>query len=836
MMGARVDRTLELLVVWILAVSMLGIVATLAGHFLAPQVLVGSLLLAFGYAWRTRRVTEPTADALSPDARLIVLLLFVSLFFRLPAFNYVLGGQDEGVYVNISHYIERTGGIKVSDGPLERLQGSEYLGTYLADNRQGGIYLPGVYLNGGPDGAALQFQFYDLFPIWMALFIGIFGGLSGIYALTLFAAVAVVFMYRLALAITGAQRAAFIAGLMLAVSPLHVFFSKFPATEIPTLAFSLAGFTFLARFWNGGESAERKRWLTISALSFGALFFTRISGFMYIPFVLALAVAAAVLDADRQRQRTVGIWALGVVALYALSVAYGWCWSGHYAHDIYAASFKDLFGNLWKAGIDFSVVVALAIWGLATAVARSAKGRQQLARLFVQPARRMVGVIAGLGLAYGILKIYRLGWTSHYQNDPWLSGTWHFTGLHWHDVWASSLFALVVYMGLFVPVLGTAWILHKRADPLVEYLRVFVAGFFIYVAVLQWFIPYGPYYTRYLLSELVPYMTLFVVVIWSTITGRSRRIVGAALMTSIAYMGVASSAQLGKQSNQGLYAELRQLVAPVDSGDVILLNSLDPGLPIDAEIKMPLVYTFHKHVVSVGQTSLQDKGYIAALNAHYDDVYLITPVAEAPKGFESLGSSRVIVRAFKRSHAFPHRLDKREDMRLYLFRLARPVIPLDNAQHFDANDDWSNWLYSGWSNAETWGTWSLGTQSEIEIDPRQLPTVPAALRLDFTANAFVTAKHPEQRVQVRLDGTAVGNYIVRYPNTLLVFDVIVPSTYLHSATKIRIGLSLPDAISPSQAGVSSDSRVIALGLVSVTARAVNLSAAYVMPAQPPVPR
>lgn len=821
MMGARVDWVLELLVAWILAASGFGMAAVLAGHFLAPQVLVASLLLVFAYAWRTRRAAEPrAADPPRPHARLLVVLVLVALFFRLPAFNYVLGGQDEGVYVNISHYIEYTGGIKVSDAPLQRLQGSAFRDFYLAQNRQGGIYLPGVYLDGGANGAALQFQFYDLFPMWMALFIGLFGATFGIYALTLFAAMAVVFMYRLALAISGSQRAAFVAGLMLAVSPLHAFFSKFPVTEIPTLAFSLAGFTFLARFWSGGERGERRRWLVISAMCFGALFFTRISGFMYVPFVLALAVAAAVLDQDRWRQRAAVFWALGVMALYALSVAYGWHWSYHYSHDIYAASFKDLYGNAWKAGVGLSVIAASTVWGVAAYMSRSERGRQTLERLLVQPARRLVGVIAGLGLAYGVLKIYRLGWTSHYRNDPWLSGTWHLSGLHWHDVWASSLFALVVYMGLFVPLLGTFWMLRRHADPMVEYLRTFVAGFFVYVAVLQWVIPYGPYYTRYLLSELI-YMMLLVVVVWAKMTGRSRRLVGAALVVSIAYMGLASAAQLGKQSNQGLYTELHQLVAPVDSGDLILLDSLGPGLPNNGQIKTPLVYTFHKQVISVDRASLDDRAYLAALDARYDDVYLITPDAQAPRGFESLGSSRVRVWDFKWSHAFPHKLYMWEDMRLYLYRLARPVVPLDHTQHFGSGNGWGNWLFSGWSEAEPWGTWSLGKKAEIEIDPRQLPTVSGALKLQFAAKVFVSTGHPLQRVRVTVDGVETGSYTVRYPDTELTFDVIVSAADLRSTRRIDIVLALPDAISPKDAGQGTDTRVIALGLVSVTATAME---------------
>lgn len=819
-MAARMDRALELLVVWVLSTSALGMAAALSGYFLPAQVLLASLLLAGAYAWRTRNARDALGSR--PQARDVAVLLVVCLFFRLPAYNYILGGQDEGVYVNIAHYIERTRGIKVSDGPLLRLEGTSFVRTYLAANRRvgpsSGSYLPGVYLHARPTGSELQFQFYDLFPAWMALFIGIFGSTFGVCALTLFAVIGVLFMYRLALVVSGSQRVAVMAGLLLAVSPLHAFFSKFPVTEVPTLAFSLAGFTFLAAFWRRGDASGGGRWLVTSASCFGALFFTRISGFMYMPFVIALAAAAAVLDNNRPRQRAIGLWALAVLALYVLSVLYGWHWSYQYAHDIYASSFKRLYGNGWKAGAGLTVILALVAWAAVAWASRAEPARLMLARTLVHPARIAVSVIVGLGLLYGLFKIYRLGWSADYINNSWLSRRWHLSGHHWQDVWASSLFALVVYTGLFVPVLGVVWLLRRQTDPMIEYLRVFVAGFLVYVAVLQWVIPYGPYYTRYLLSELVPYMLLFVTLVWSTLRGYRRALVSALLVISLGYAGLASTKQLGKRENAGLYGELKQLVAPVDPGDLILLEGLT-SVPAK-EIKTSLIYTFNKNVVTLSSESLRNSAYIAALNARYDDVYLASTHMEVPKGFETLDSTHVHVWAFKATHAFPRQLALREDPRLYLSRLIRPVIPLGHAVPFAAAGEWNNWLFSGWSTSESWGTWSLGSHATLGIDPRQLPEVPDALALKFRANVFVTPSHPRQRIEVRLAGALAGSYKVDYPDTTLAFDVVLPPEDLQSARKIHIGFELPDAISPKAAGVSGDSRVIALGLVSVTASAV----------------
>ena len=62
--GSQVDRALELLVVWVLAVSALGLVAALAGCFLAPQVCLAAFLLTGLYVRRANREFDPLVKAL----------------------------------------------------------------------------------------------------------------------------------------------------------------------------------------------------------------------------------------------------------------------------------------------------------------------------------------------------------------------------------------------------------------------------------------------------------------------------------------------------------------------------------------------------------------------------------------------------------------------------------------------------------------------------------------------------------------------------------------------------------------------------------------------------
>jgi len=821
-LAARVDRVLELVVVWVLVVSVLGLLTTLAGHFLAPQIAIAATLLTGVYAWRLQPIA--TLAARAPEWTHVVLLLLVCLFFRLPAFNYVLGGQDEGLYVNIAHYIERTGGIDVRDTVLEKLQGTPFVDRYLSENRhiraysgplKGGDFVSGVYIK-GPTSTRLIFQFYHMFPVWMAIFAGLFGSPFAVYALTFFALLSVVFMHRLALALTDSPQAALIAGLLLALNPLHAFFSKFPVTEVPTLAFSLIGFTYLARYWAADPRLRHRRWLLLSMLSFGVLFVTRISGFMYIPFLIAMAVASAAVDTDRVRQRAIQFWVLGVTVLYIVSVAYGLHWSGQYAKDIYRLSFERIFPRHWQAGVATIVMLMLSIWFVLVTLAQGRR-RAQVERFVVSPVLRALGLVVVAGLTLGVYKIYQLGWTSRFVGDPSLDTTWALAGSHWRALRASSLAALFVYLGPILPLAFLGVVLRRQSEPRHEFLRLFVGGFLVYVLVLQWIVPYGPYYARYLLSEAVPYMLLFTVVVWTRMpTGLARRALSAVLAITLIYSAGATAAQLGKNESGGLYKSLSQLLAPVDRADVVLLDVMGPGLPDNSELKTPIVFTFGLPAVTVSEASLANPAYLGALNARYDDVFMISPSAVPPKGFGYVGRTRVRVKAFEWNHSFPHKTFVREDMDLYLYRLTTAIFPLSHEESFAAPGAWTNWLASGWSTPESAGVWSSGTHAEVVIDPRQLPRVKQGLRLSFKVAGLVTPAYPQQRIQVSVNGVAIAPVTVTYPQRESRLQMVVSTSDLHVMRKIRIDLHLPDATTPKAIGINTDERVLGIMLETLT--------------------
>lgn len=807
-----IDHALELIACFTVIVSLVGLVAALAGVFHAPQVLLLSLLLTGAYAWKTR-VGGVLQSKVAPRWQHVLLLIAVTLFFRLPAYNYILGGQDEGLYTNIGQYIEQTGGIDVHDDVAQRLSGSPYLKTYLQENRfhdvWGNPYLLGVYSN-SHNPATLEFQFYHVFPVWIALFAGLFGSTFGVYALTFLALLSIIFFYRLALVLTASHGAALFAGLLLALSPLHAFFSKFPVSEVPALAFTLIGFTYAAAYWScQGQSESRRRWLVLSAFAFLCMFTIRMSGFTYMPFFVGVAFAALACDGEKWRRRDIQLWAGGVVAVFLLSAWYGFHWAHQTVIYNYGSWFKPFLGTHWLRGALLLIAVGLVAWGaIGWWASRSDVRRGWLASRVVASTRLAIGPMTLAILVVGAWYVYRLAWTGAYRGTSFDS-VYHIAGAGWGGAVATSLPQLVIFLGPLLVVAFLIAMARRWPDPCMELLRLFLVMFFAYAMLLRWVLPYNPYYARFLVSELAPYLILFVVCVWAALKKdtAARTLLSVCFVLSLTYAGVLSAAQIGKNEEAGLHDTLARLVAPIGPDDLILLDVHDAGV-----LKTPLVYTFGRHVVTVGQTDLADAGYMAKLASAYANTWLITPALSAPDAFMRANKSWYRVVTYKRDHFAPLALTYDPGQPLFLYELTAPKVPVDVGQAFGTGSPWLGWLTRGWSGPEPWGVWSAAETAELRIDPRSLPASSSGVVLHLQAQAFLVAQHPCQRVIVVMNDVQTGNYHPCYPTGQFQMTLQIPEALIAAEKPIVVTFELPDAQSPQSLGLSNDGRKLGISL------------------------
>jgi hypothetical protein len=674
---ARLDDALERLTVFIAATGLSGLALALCERFTAPYALGAGLLATLLYHLRFPLAPRRDAGARAAGLALgvgalrwwqLVPVLLLALALRVPAGDASLGGQDQGVYAHVAAQIVRTGGIAVHDPAYARLAATPAREAYVADNFID-PFEPGVYtIPGDPPG--FVFQFYHLFPVWLALFGGLFGmGASG-GGLVLLALVSVLFFQRLAHALTGHAGVAVAAGTLLAVNPLHAIFSKFPVSEVPTLAFAAMGFAWLARYAQGEAADRRGRWLVLSALAFACLFLTRLSGFMYLPLLFAIAWLARPLDPDAARGRALSRWALCTIGLYALSVAYGLTWTRPYALKLYDITFSLVGGAHWPivlaAGVAAAALLTVALQRLPAAGAGAARLRDAVARL-----ERWMGPVLLLLLAAGAWKLYRLGFSDIHAGEPWFAQFPGLAGAGWASVAHGSLVVVALYA---CPLVFLAYVVlaQRRWQAAGARLALlFLLCFTGYAALLNWNVPYQPFYARYFASELVPALLLFVTCAWAWVASPRGRVALAAVILVSGVYGLAwTLAGVGLRDGAGAHASLARLAAIAGDDDVLLLDAAAGQGVLPGQLKPALTHLFGRNVVTAGEATLGDVSVLEALDAAYADVYLVTGSTRPPPGFVPVAVLPLRILGYPRQSAPPSRVVPVLDERLSVYRMA----------------------------------------------------------------------------------------------------------------------------------------------------------------------
>ena len=289
---------------------------------------------------------------------MILLVVLAALPFPAEPFLPLHGGQDQGVYVSMSAHLQRKGSVFIDDPLPDVLPDDMARAVYHARMWRGRPQAaqPGIHQSRDRGEYVWHWQFYHLHPLWMATFAELFGDRARFYPLTFFSLLSIVGLCLLALEMTGSRMAALVTGLLLALNPLHVFFSRLDVTEIVAPAFSSMGFHYLARaargVQGGAPPATTASLAALSTLSLSLVFFVRITGFLYLPLVVlvyGLGVRWTAQHRPAYTRQVIGYGAL-VGTLYALTVVYGPHYSPVYSRVlIYYDLFGGLLGAHWQA-------------------------------------------------------------------------------------------------------------------------------------------------------------------------------------------------------------------------------------------------------------------------------------------------------------------------------------------------------------------------------------------------------------------------------------------------------------------------------------------------------
>jgi hypothetical protein len=122
---------------------------------------------------------------------------------------------------------------------------------------------------------------------------------------------------------------------------------------------------------------------------------------------------------------------------------------------------------------------------------------------------------------------------------------------------------------------------------------------------------------------------------------------------------------------------------------------------------------------------------------------------------------------------------------------------------------------TGWAQSEDWGTWTDGSRAILRLKPASVGT--SDLVLTVRARGFVVPQHPQQDIDVLLNGTAVGRWSFN-SFEIVERELRLPASLVAGSDMLELTFVAPSARSPAELGLSADTRRLGIGVASATLR------------------
>ncbi|KWT89373.1 MULTISPECIES: hypothetical protein [unclassified Variovorax] len=134
---------------------------------------------------------------------------------------------------------------------------------------------------------------------------------------------------------------------------------------------------------------------------------------------------------------------------------------------------------------------------------------------------------------------------------------------------------------------------------------------------------------------------------------------------------------------------------------------------------------------------------------------------------------------------------------------------------FGSGGDGSWFKTTGWTNAESWGTWTSGKES-AGLSMNLPAGSKGPLTMSVEANALLTETHPKQVVHVWVSGRKIATWTYSLGEASHLKTAEIPEGLIRGSA-LNIAFEAVDAISPAQVDPSSkDTRVLGLAMKHLT--------------------
>ncbi|MBI4234976.1 hypothetical protein HY604_01610 [Candidatus Peregrinibacteria bacterium] len=653
----------ELLTLFVVNTGLAGVFLLTLNHFDSLySLLIGAFLTAIVMKFFKCKFTLKDERF---DIFLLIILLIAAFFLAKP-YLYVMGGQDEGLYVNMSTTYEATGSTFIKDYFRESLP-ENYKIIYDENNilnrvdiKAGefeGSHLPGIYVRNFANSEYV-YQFYPTHPVWMAIFAKIFGSDNRVYSLVFFALLSIVTFFLIAYEFSNRKKLpGYLVALFLAINPLFIFFGKFPVSEMVSVAFSSLGFYYLLKYYKtaqeDSESAKNPLYLLFSSLAFLNLFLNHISGFLYIPFFYLLLLMTVVFINEKNLKKNLIIYYLSIFTAYLLSLWYGLHYSWPYSYDIYRLELQRFAIIDWKLQLTIMVTLMTA---LPFVLSRFKSKIVELKNRFQPHALSIMVLLIILMIPRNLYILYQQGIAENNLFYYLITSTSYITMLY-----LTPFGALLFLLGLNK--------LRKSKDAAGFALLAFLLLVWAMKVHFGVRINYQFYASRYLFNEVVVYSLLLIGIYGGYLLEKTnyKKYLAALFIAGMSLYSVYYTAyQLQGQEADGANQALSQVAAHVNEKDLLLPTSLGH------EILTPLRYYYSLPVFAFNRLSLDDAAFVEYLMDTYNDVFIL-----APEPLYNTNLEIIDIIAYKEgifehpAHKIPTEFFYHNTLNLYLYRINR---------------------------------------------------------------------------------------------------------------------------------------------------------------------
>jgi hypothetical protein len=493
----------------------------------------------------------------------------LAVLFRLGTYTNLQGGQDQGLYVNMSSTLYKWGSVRFPDtfrSTLDPVAQKMYDQTHLSS-----------FYSVDTLQSISTIEFYPLHPALMAICRFIFGG-YGHQSLFLMSLLGVMAAWYLALEIDGRKSVAIVFSIFIAVNPALTFFSKFPVSETVALTYVLIGMVFFLRYLRAEESKKQYLNLLISLLSFNCLFYVRWQFILYIPFFLALVLANFFRLQGLKSQLKLLKFVFLILILFGISMIY------------YVEKQPELYRPIRDSIVDMipvstsmtgwglvlicSALILLALKRIQSHLNLEMFGRVEKFGFLLLPLAVLVSIPSVLSLYRGIA-MYPWGYHVPNDVDSWV--------IRYHYLYRLGLFTspwlllVAVFSQLFKPVR------NRNTLGLLLFVSICLIG-----VQFRPYVPYLYYYGRYLIVDVLPGVLLLGAIALVDLWRRRRVIATIFGVFTLTYFLLFSSVQLGKREgeNSKFYSEISSVVS---KRDVLLVSSTSQQVivPLRATFEIP---------------------------------------------------------------------------------------------------------------------------------------------------------------------------------------------------------------------------------------------------------